>query len=192
VDELRASADAVMVGGHTLLSEDPRLTVKSAELRAGRAARGMPENPMKIGVVSRATLNLEGDFVCAGPARRVIFTTSQTTTQQAQALSTAGVEVYTMGEKRADLVRVLETLKGLGVKRLMVEGGGWLNFALLRLGLVDELLVYVAPLIFGGDAAPTAAGGDGLTRSAAISLKLANVQVVDEAGGVLLHYLLSL
>lgn len=191
VDELRASADAVMVGGHTLLAEDPRLTVKSAELRAGRAAQGLPENPIKVGIVSQAALNLEGDFVRAGPARRVVFTTAQTTAQQAQALSNAGVEVYTAGEKRVDLVQALETLKGLGVERLMVEGGGTLNFALLQHGLVDELMVYVAPLVFGGGSAPTTVGGDGLTRSAAIPLKLVTVQVVDEAGGVLIRYLLS-
>jgi 2,5-diamino-6-(ribosylamino)-4(3H)-pyrimidinone 5'-phosphate reductase len=191
VDGLRAAADAVMVGGRTLLAEDPKLTVKSASLQAGRAAKGLPENPMKVGIVSRADLKLDGDFVRAGPARRVIFTTAQTTARQAQALSALGVEVYVMGEKRVDLPKALETLKSLGVERLMVEGGGTLNFELLRLGLVDELTIYVAPLIFGGDSAPTMAAGDGLARSAAIPLKLADVRVADETGGVLIRYLLS-
>ena len=47
VDLLRASVDAVMVGGRTLLDEDPRLLVRSADLRADRLARGLPENPAK-------------------------------------------------------------------------------------------------------------------------------------------------
>ena len=55
---------------------------------------------------------------------------------------------------------------------LMVEGGGTLNFELLRLGLVDELSVYIAPMIFGGESAPTAAAGLGVARGAAIPLKL--------------------
>ena len=190
VDELRAAADAVMVGGNTLLHEDPRLTVKSAELRAARVAKGLPENPIKVGVVSRAALKPEGDFLRAGPARRVIFTSMQTTTQQVQALAALGVEVYTSGEKRIDLAQALATLKSLGVERLMVEGGGTLNFELLRLGLVDELTVYVAPLLFGGDLAPTMAAGHGLVRSAAIPLKLVDVQVADEVGGLLIRYLL--
>ncbi len=190
VDELRAAADAVMVGGRTLLDEDPKLTVKSAELRAARIARGLPENPMKVGVVSRADLKPDGGFVCAGPGRRVIFTSAQTTKQQAQVLSRLGVEVYSLGEKRVDLAKALETLKSLGVGRLMVEGGGTLNFELLRLGLVDELMVYVAPLLFGGDSAPTMAAGYGLVRSAAIPLKLVDVRVADEVGGLLIHYLL--
>ena len=45
VDALRASVDAVMVGGHTVVDEDPRLTVKSADLRTERLARSVPENP---------------------------------------------------------------------------------------------------------------------------------------------------
>ncbi len=190
VDVLRAAADAVMVGGHTLLNEDPKLTVKSAELRAGRSARGLPENPMKVGIVSRATLKAAGDFIGVGPARRVIFTTTQTEAAQVQALMALGVEVYTMGETRVDLPQALETLKTLGVERLMVEGGGTLNFELLRLGLVDEMTLYVAPLIFGGETASTMAAGSGLLRSAALPLRLVDVQVADDIGGVLLRYFL--
>ena len=55
--------------------------------------------------------------------------------------------------------------KNIGINRLMVEGGGTLNFALLRLGLVDELTAYVAPMVFGGETAPTLAGGPGLASS---------------------------
>ena len=44
----------------------------------------------------------------------------------------------------------------------MVEGGGTMNFELMRLGLVDELMIYVAPMIFGGANAPTLADGLGL------------------------------
>jgi 2,5-diamino-6-(ribosylamino)-4(3H)-pyrimidinone 5'-phosphate reductase len=180
-----------MVGGHTLLHENPKLIVKSEELRAGRTAKGLPENPMKVGIVSQATLNPKGDFVCAGPARRVILTTMQTTVQEERSLTAHGVEVYRLGEKRVNLVDALQTLKELGVERLMVEGGGTLNFELLRLGLVDELTMYIAPMIFGGHLAPTTADGEGLARSAAIQLKLADIQVVDEVGGVVIRYLLA-
>jgi 2,5-diamino-6-(ribosylamino)-4(3H)-pyrimidinone 5'-phosphate reductase len=49
VDGLRAGADAILVGGRTLLDEDPKLTVKSEALRAARLARGLPPNPLKVG-----------------------------------------------------------------------------------------------------------------------------------------------
>ena len=67
---------------------------------------------------------------------------------------------------------MMQTLKKIGVDHLMVEGGGTMNFELMRLGLVDELMIYVAPMIFGGANAPTLADGLGLMRSDAIALKL--------------------
>jgi 2,5-diamino-6-(ribosylamino)-4(3H)-pyrimidinone 5'-phosphate reductase len=185
---LRVEADAVMVGGQTLLGESPKLTVKTAELRAERVAKGLPENPMKVGVVSKADLRLDGDFITAGPARKLIFTTAQTPQEQINVLSTLGVEVHVLGKKRVDLEKALEMLYQLGVRRLMAEGGGTLNFELLRLGLVDELSVYIAPKIFGGGSAPTMADGDGLVESAAKTLKLVDVRVLHETGGVLIRY----
>ena len=69
----------------------------------------------------------------------------------------------------------------------MVEGGSTLNFELIRLGLVDEVTAYVAPMIFGGEFAPTMAAGSGLKRSEAIPLKLVETETWED-GGVLLKY----
>jgi 2,5-diamino-6-(ribosylamino)-4(3H)-pyrimidinone 5'-phosphate reductase len=186
---LRAKADAVMVGGKTLLSEDPKLTVKREDLRVERAARGQSPNPMKVGIVTRADLNPDGDFLNAGPARVVIFTTAQTSESQIKTLQARGAEVYVHDAARVDLAQALDTLHALGVQRLMVEGGGTLNFALLRLGLVDELTMYIAPMLFGGKSAPTSVAGSGLIRADAIRMKLVSVES-DEEGGVLIHYTL--
>lgn len=187
VDKLRAAVDAVMVGGRTLLDENPKLTVKSPELRAEREARGLTPNPAKVGVVSKADLGSESDFLNAGPARIVIFTTQGTSKKQLEFLRARGVEVYLHDTLRVDLPKALSRLKEIGINRLMVEGGATLNFELLRLGLVDELTAYVAPLVFGGESAPTLAAGPGLVRSAAIPLKLVDAQAWDD-GGVLLKY----
>src|SRR5438309_2068843 len=73
VDGLRASVDAVMVGGHTLYDEDPRLTVKSARLRAARLARGEPENPAKVAVASHLAVRPDSRFLNTGPARIILF-----------------------------------------------------------------------------------------------------------------------
>lgn len=187
VDKLRAAVDAVMVGGRTLLDENPKLTVKSPEMRAEREARGLTPNPAKVGVVSKADLGSESDFLNAGPARIVIFTTQGTSKKQLEFLRARGVEVYLHDTLRVDLPKALSRLKEIGINRLMVEGGATLNFELLRLGLVDELTAYVAPLVFGGESAPTLAAGPGLVRSAAIPLKLVDAQAWDD-GGVLLKY----
>jgi 2,5-diamino-6-(ribosylamino)-4(3H)-pyrimidinone 5'-phosphate reductase len=190
VDRLRADSDAVMVGGRTLRAEDPKLTVKSEALRAGRVARGWPPNPLKVGIVTRAALRPHSKFLREGPARVVIFTTHQTSKGQIAFLRSQGADVYTDDSDRVDLVNALLILKQLGINRLMVEGGATLNFELLRLGLVDEVTAYVAPLIFGGKSAPTLAAGSGLERSAAIPLKLIQVESWEE-GGVVLKYQLE-
>ena len=187
VDELRAAADAVMVGGRTLLDENPKLTVKSAELRAEREARGLAPNPVKVGIVTNADLRPDSGFLTVGPARVVIFTTQGTSKKQIEFLRARGAELYLHDTERVDLPGALSTLKEIGIDHLMVEGGATLNFELLRLGLVDELTAYLAPLVFGGESAPTMAAGPGLVRSAAIPLKLVDAEAWED-GGVLLHY----
>lgn len=191
VDRLRAEADAVLVGGRTLLGDDPRLTVRSPELRQERRSRGLPENPIKVGVVTIAALKLESRFVNAGPARRLVFTTSQTPPEQVARLQEAGVEVFLQGDAQVDLSAVLASLYNLGVRQLLVEGGGTLIAELFRLGLVDELTLYIAPLIFAGTSAPTLADGTGFLPEQAPSLRLVSFKKFDEAGGLLVHYSLE-
>jgi 2,5-diamino-6-(ribosylamino)-4(3H)-pyrimidinone 5'-phosphate reductase len=187
VDELRAAADGILVGGKTLLDEQPKLTVRSEALREGRIQRGLSPNPIKVGVATVADIPLESDFIKAGNARVVIFTTSQTSISQIKTLRAHGVEVFVHDEPRVDLTKMMLTLKKIGVDHLMVEGGGTMNFELMRLGLVDELMIYLAPMIFGGASAPTLADGFGLIRSNAVALKLLNVET-QEDGGILLRY----
>jgi 2,5-diamino-6-(ribosylamino)-4(3H)-pyrimidinone 5'-phosphate reductase len=190
VDRLRADADAIMVGGKTLLDEDPKLTVKSEELRADRIMRGLPPNPIKVGVVTEAHFKPEADFLTAGPANIVIFTTRWTSKHHISQLKSRGVDVYVDDSDKVKLPKALETLKEIGVERLMVEGGATLNFELLRLGLVDEVTAYVAPMVFGGANAPTLAAGPGLERSEAIPLKLIHVEPWED-GGIFVKYSLE-
>ena len=190
VDQLRAESDAVMVGGKTLLDEDPRLTVKSEVLRSERVARGLSPNPLKVGIVTKADIGPDSTFLNTGPSDIVIFTTRQTSKAQVSFLKSRGVSVYVDDSERVNLQSALATLKELGINRLMVEGGATLNFELLNLGLVDEVTAYVAPMIFGGKTAPTMAAGSGLIRSEAIPLKLIHLEKWDD-GGVLLQYLIE-
>src|SRR5690606_11827473 len=139
---------------------------KSEALREGRIQQGRSPNPIKVGVVTVADIPMDSDFVKAGDARVVIFTTHRTSKEQLERLRTRGVEVFADDAPRVDLVKMMSTLKEIGVGRLMVEGGGTMNFELLRLGLVDELMLYIAPMIFGGANAPTLADGLGVPRDA--------------------------
>ncbi len=187
VDELRAAADGILVGGRTLLDEAPKLTVKSEALREGRVQQGRSPNPIKVGVVTVADIHQDSDFIKAGDTRLVIFTTSQTSISQLENLRALGIEVFVDESPRVDLNKMMLTLKKIGVDHLMVEGGGTMNFELMRLGLVDELMIYVAPMIFGGANAPTLADGLGLSRDAALEMKLTDVERWED-GGIVLKY----
>jgi 2,5-diamino-6-(ribosylamino)-4(3H)-pyrimidinone 5'-phosphate reductase len=191
VDRLRADVDAVLVGGRTLLVEDPGLTVKSPRLRAARTRRGRPENPAKVGVVSEIgprDLLTDGHFLSGGPARVFIFTTRRTTPEVVRRLEVAGASVQIAGQERVDLKAVLSSLHEAGIRSVLVEGGGTLISEFFRLGLVDELTVYIAPSIFGGVSAPTLADGPGFSSDDAPHLQLESVKKLDAGGGILARY----
>jgi 2,5-diamino-6-hydroxy-4-(5-phosphoribosylamino)pyrimidine 1'-reductase len=185
VDILRAGVDAVMVGGRTLLGEDPRLLIRSSELRAERRAQGLPDNPAKVGIVTRPAFKPDARFLSTGPARIILFVATGVQEPELAELRERGVEIHAMGSPRVDLPMAMRTLVELGIVRVLVEGGGSLNFELLRLGLVDEVQVYIAPLIVGGASAPTLADGAGLPRDLAVRLTRTDVSCEDDAGLVL-------
>jgi 2,5-diamino-6-(ribosylamino)-4(3H)-pyrimidinone 5'-phosphate reductase len=187
VDRLRASCDAILVGGRTITGDDPQLTVKSPQLRAERLARGLEENPVKVGVMTNASLPPGSRFLTSGPARVVIFTTTQTDSAQVERLYAQGVQVMIMGERKVDLKGALQCLKEMGINRLLVEGGGTLNEELLKQNLVDEISVYIAPLIFGGADAPTFASAAGLERQEAIPLEQIRLEELAD-GGIVVYY----
>ena len=194
VDRLRAAADAVMVGGHTLLREDPRLTVRDTALTECRSGDGRSAQPMKIGVVSHIgppgaddCLPSDSRFLHDGGGRVVVCTTARTGAATIDWLKAEGADVVVHGEERVDLAKTITELPAAGIERLMVEGGSTLVAALLEAGLVDEIQLAVAPLLFGGETAPTPVGGTGWQRDGAIDLALAEV-TTDDDDDVILRY----
>ena len=187
VDRLRASNDAIMVGGHTLLGDDPRLTIKTPSLREERVARGLEPNPKKVGIITIADLKPECRFLNYGPAEMIVFTASQTKAVKISELQDRGVKVFVNNGTRVNIINAFEQLSQLGVKNLLVEGGGTLNEELFRLNLISEINVYIGPLIFGGATAPTFASSVGFERDKAKQLELRSVQQYDD-GGLVLRY----
>jgi 2,5-diamino-6-(ribosylamino)-4(3H)-pyrimidinone 5'-phosphate reductase len=188
VDAMRAEVDAVMVGTRTLLDEDPRLTVKSPELRAARLARGTTENPAKVSMLRRLdALRPDARFLTFGPARVFLFA-PVAAGAHAFPPTVCDVEIVRLGDDRVDLPAALRHLGARGVRRLLVEGGGTLNAALLAEDLVDEVRVFVAPRILGGAGAPTLADGAGLEWPRL--LRRVEVEPWSD-GGVLLRYMVE-
>jgi 2,5-diamino-6-(ribosylamino)-4(3H)-pyrimidinone 5'-phosphate reductase len=188
VDQLRAEVDAVMVGGHTLLAEDPRLVVKSEALRQARVQAGRPENPAKIGLLSYLDLPEDSRFLHDGGGQVYLFTTRYANFEKADRLRALGADVVVSGEDRVDLEAAMAYLKDVGIQRILLEGGATLNAAMLAARWVAEIRIYIAPLVFGGAAAPTLVDGAGFLRDAAIELERQSVELLPD-GGVLMNYL---
>ena len=99
----------------------------------------------------------------------------------------ADTEVVVCGSEEVDLKELLYLLWQRGVNRLMVEGGGTLNWSLLSQRLVDEVYIYVGNVVIGGDGAPTPVGGPGfVSEEELIKLELISADKMDE--GVLLKW----
>lgn len=186
VDELRAECDAVMVGIGTVLADDPSLRLKSPELATARASRGQTEHPMRVVIDSMAKTPPNGDLFKKGSGRRVIFVSEQAPEENVAELSKNAI-VIRAGESSVDLKKALEILYGMGIQKLMVEGGSTLLWSFTSQELFDEIRVYVGALIIGGKDAPTFVDGTGFTKEEEFpKLMLKSVEKIDD--GVLLTW----
>ncbi|MEM2989628.1 MAG: 2,5-diamino-6-(ribosylamino)-4(3H)-pyrimidinone 5'-phosphate reductase [Halobacteria archaeon] len=163
VDELRGNMDAIMIGIGTVLADNPSLTVKSKMRRERRIKQGREENPVRVIVDSAARTPVEAEVLKKGEGKRIIAVSKIAPKARVERLSKAA-EIITAGDKEVDLQERLMELKKRGIDKLMVEGGGTLNWSLISLGLVDEIYVYIAGLIIGGKTAPTLVDGMGFLK----------------------------
>jgi 2,5-diamino-6-(ribosylamino)-4(3H)-pyrimidinone 5'-phosphate reductase len=179
MDRLRAEADAVLVGAGTLRADDPRLEVRDPEMKAHRRALGKPDGLIHILVTSSAKLDPGSNFFSEGSrAERIVATVEDAPADRLARLNTVA-EVWTAGVGRVDLRELLGRLKARGIERLLVEGGGELNWGFVRDDLLDELYVTIAPSILGGRDAPTLCEGDGFTMAARRRLRLVSADVIE-------------
>lgn len=168
----RVPCDAVMIGGRTLILDDSGLTVKSAERQKQRLALGKTKEPVKIGIVSDVSkLKTKGAFFNKGDAKKIIFTTERSPKIKIRKLKKIA-EIYVCGKQKVNLKTALAKLYALGIKSVMVEGGGELIFSLLKDNLVDEINLKIGDLILGGRNAPTLCDGEGFSGLTAKQVKL--------------------
>ncbi|KUK62324.1 MAG: 2, 5-diamino-6-(5-phosphoribosylamino)pyrimidin-4(3H)-one reductase [Methanoculleus marisnigri] len=186
VDRIKAESDAIMVGIGTVLADNPSLTVKSPELRAGRRAAGEDENPIRVVVDSRGRIPLDADILQKGSGKRVVAVSREALPGTVEALRQHATVVLA-GDETVDLGILLEELYRQGVRRLMVEGGGTLIWALFAQGLVDELQTFVGNIVIGGKDAPTPADGTGFLREADFA-RLRIIEAVRLDEGLLIRW----
>jgi 5-amino-6-(5-phosphoribosylamino)uracil reductase len=188
VDAERAEADAIMVGAGTIRRDNPRLVIRSAERRASRRGRGLPENPARVTLTASGDLDPSARFFDAtSGAGPVVYCAAPQVPKLQNMLNDSAPVIAILPP--VELGVVLADLSRRGVHRLLVEGGAQLGREFLANGLVDELALTVAPFFVGAAAAPRFAGPGVYPHDPARPMHLAEVRQLDDV--VLLRYLLG-
>lgn len=170
VQRWRARSCAVLTGINTVLADDARLNVRGIE---------MPRQPLRVVLDSQLRIPLEARVLIGGG---VLIYTAMRDAEKSAALEQAGASVCVLpdGKGQVDLPAMLRDLAQRGCNEVLVEAGSILNGALLRAGLVDELLLYVAPQLLGDAARGMAQLGELTSLDQRVNLKWQDVRQVGE------------
>jgi diaminohydroxyphosphoribosylaminopyrimidine deaminase/5-amino-6-(5-phosphoribosylamino)uracil reductase len=146
VQRLRARSSAIMTGVGTVLADDPSLTVRLP---------GFERELLRVVVDGNLSMPAQARMLADGGGPVLVVTASDDT-DYAELLRGAGAEVLYLPDGRGgvDLAAVMESLAQREVNELLVEAGATLAGALVPTGLVDELVLYLAPHLMGGEARP--------------------------------------
>ncbi|UCB58698.1 MAG: 2,5-diamino-6-(ribosylamino)-4(3H)-pyrimidinone 5'-phosphate reductase [Thermoplasmatales archaeon] len=174
---LRNSNDAVLVGVGTILSDNPKLTVKEQYVKN-------PRNPIRI-ILDTHCRTKPNSLAVDENAKTLIFANEECDKKYGD-----NVEIIQCGidsEGLIDLEEMLEKLLNYEINKLMVEGGSTIIWNFLKQGFVDDLFVFIGPVIIGGKYTPSMADGEGITKNE----NIVNLEVVDVnkiGNGILVHY----
>jgi diaminohydroxyphosphoribosylaminopyrimidine deaminase/5-amino-6-(5-phosphoribosylamino)uracil reductase len=177
--QLRGRVDAIVVGAGTARADDPLLTARPPGARTA----------LRVVVDDRAELSLAGRLVrTCREVPVLVAAAADAPAERVAALQAAGCEVGLLvdADRATRLVALLEELGKRRLTNVFVEGGSKLLGAFFDGGHVDEVHVFIAPKIVGGDGAPSPVGGNGIDVIAQ-ALKLHDVEIKTLDGDMYLH-----
>lgn len=150
VHKLRKEVDAVMVGINTVIKDNPRLTVRSVACE---------KQPTRIVVDSKGRTPLTARIL--EREAPTIIAVSERAPKKRLALLSKKAEIIVCGDSKVDLNCLLNKLFERGIRKILLEGGGTLNWGMLKEKLVDKVIVAISPVIVGGKNAITLVEGEG-------------------------------
>lgn len=143
VHRLRARSSAIVTGAGTVLADDPSMTAR---------LEGIERQPLRVVIDTNLSTPADANILKQdGPTH--ILTCSEDEVS-VELLSNAGAKVIKlpMAHNQVDLFAMMDYLNGLEVNEVLLETGATLNGAMLEAQLIDELIVYMAPVVMGSEA----------------------------------------
>jgi diaminohydroxyphosphoribosylaminopyrimidine deaminase/5-amino-6-(5-phosphoribosylamino)uracil reductase len=145
VQRLRARSSAILTGIDTVLADDPALTVRLDDLPD-------PRPPVRVVLDSRLRMPATAQMLDLPGMTRILTGSCDGARAVALQRARVAVTVLPLAGEHLDLTAALRHLGELGLNEVLVEAGATLNGALLAAGLVDELVLYLAPHLMGDGA----------------------------------------
>lgn len=175
VHKLRHRYAAIMVGVNTIIKDNPRLT--------DRSENDKKSNPIRIIADSNGRTPLDAAVLKTEEAKTIIAITENTNSNFVDAVKEKGVEVIVCPEnnKKVDIKFLVAELGKRGIDSILLEGGSTLNFSAIQAGIVDKVVSFISPKMFGGETSNTPIGGAGFKNiEDAITLNIDNIQQFDD------------
>jgi len=161
--QIRAGADAIVIGGGNLRADDPDLAIDAKErMRRREAGEREPLRMVITGSGDGIQPNQKMFDPALGGASLVLH--SERMSREARARLAPAATLVTLGQREVEIPRMLEwAVRERAIGTLLCEGGGVLVAQLFAARAVDELFLTIVPRILGGALAPTLAEGPGFS-----------------------------
>jgi diaminohydroxyphosphoribosylaminopyrimidine deaminase/5-amino-6-(5-phosphoribosylamino)uracil reductase len=165
VHKLRSRVDAIVVGVSTIIKDDPELT-----------SHGLGRDPLRVIIDPQLRIPLKSK-VLSGAAPKIIFTASTKPKAKLEALKQRSAIVKFLGKGvRFDFKRVIKELAIMSIYSVLIEGGGETIASAIESGAVDEIMLFISPIIVGGRDAKTPVEGTGVPMIS-LSRRITNMRV---------------
>ena len=171
MDVLRAKVDAVVIGARTLSSDGWAIRVRHPDIRMQRVEQKRTPHPLNVVLSTDLRIPARAEFFTYPETEKLVITTRRAPATRVERFGRLA-EVVVLPRERIRARDALRVLADRGAKRVLVEGGGTLNFSFFRENLVDEVYLTITPRILGGATAPTPVDGRGFLKNSHVRLKL--------------------
>lgn len=180
VHKLRTEVDGICVGKGTIIKDNPKLHIK------------YHKNNGYYRIIIDSFLNtpINSNIVEFNPDiyPTIICTTENVSKERINLFESKGIKILKSGSgSKVDIVNLMPKLYHMGIKSILLEGGGTLNWAFIKHNLVDEIRLTVAPWIVGGKNAISLVEGEGFSKMVD-STKFSLVKVIERENYVVIYY----